>query len=496
MIPDRENTTLIHLRTMRHGLTGLVVAVVFSFSVSLPVFPQSASLPAYVNDPPAPCCIVSDIQLAGNRRTKENIILRELTFSKADTLLQAEIPVQMQRSRENLLNTPLFNYVNIDTIWESDGRLAFKIVVEERWYTWPYILFDFAGRNFNSWWKDRDLNTLNYGVMLEQYNFRGRNERLSVVASLGYERRLGLRYFDIALDRRQRHLLGIGTEYSLQHKLAYNTIGNELVYAEAEQQHFFSSFSTSVNYIWRPGIYVRHEVDLMYQTAHAGDTLLTLNPLFFANGSQTGNALALNYAFSYLKVDLASYPLRGVNLNVSLNKTGFNLLDNEPDFGHAQLSLKTYQPLKGRFGFANLLYYRHTFGTRWPYFYQRGLGYSTNFVRGYEYYIVNGQRAFLTRNILRYNLLKTTVKEMRQLPLSKFNKIHYALYLNLNFDAGYVASGGPYAFNPANDLVDQWMVGGGIGLDFVTYYDKIVRFEFSLNRLRQAGFFVHFEAPL
>ena len=40
------------------------------------------------------------------------------------------------------------------------------------------------------------------------------------------------------------------------------------------------------------------------------------------------------------------------------------------------------------------------------------------------------------------------------------------------------------------------MVGYGVGLDFVTYYDKVIRVEFSTNKLNEFGFFLHFVQPI
>jgi len=36
----------------------------------------------------------------------------------------------------------------------------------------------------------------------------------------------------------------------------------------------------------------------------------------------------------------------------------------------------------------------------------------------------------------------------------------------------------------------------GIGFDLVTYYDKVLRLEYTVNHFGQGGFFVHFESSL
>jgi hypothetical protein len=47
-----------------------------------------------------------------------------------------------------------------------------------------------------------------------------------------------------------------------------------------------------------------------------------------------------------------------------------------------------------------------------------------------------------------------------------------------------------------NNLQNELLLGYGAGLDFVTYYDVVVRAEFSLNKMGEAGFFLHFTAPI
>jgi hypothetical protein len=49
---------------------------------------------------------------------------------------------------------------------------------------------------------------------------------------------------------------------------------------------------------------------------------------------------------------------------------------------------------------------------------------------------------------------------------------------------------------PKNSLADELQFGYGIGLDFVTYYDIVLRSEYSFNKFGEHGFFLHFVAPI
>ena len=63
------------------------------------------------------------------------------------------------------------------------------------------------------------------------------------------------------------------------------------------------------------------------------------------------------------------------------------------------------------------------------------------------------------------------------------------VYLALNSDWGYVSD--PF-FKDSNPLANRLLIGGGLGLDFVLYFDKIIRIEYNFNHLGENGLFLHF----
>ncbi len=115
------------------------------------------------------------------------------------------------------------------------------------------------------------------------------------------------------------------------------------------------------------------------------------------------------------------------------------------------------------------------------------------YLRGYEYYVIDGQRFILLKTNLKFRLLAERVVHASFIPLNKFNVIPFAFYMNLYGDAGYVRD---RQFSELNPLVNNWQYSGGAGIDFVTYYDLVFRLEFSVNKLGESGFFLHFTAPI
>ena len=134
---------------------------------------------------------------------------------------------------------------------------------------------------------------------------------------------------------------------------------------------------------------------------------------------------------------------------------------------------------------------KFTFQEFQSYYFQNMLGYN-DFVRGYEYYVIDGKYALLLKSNIKYKIAsskKTMLPLVRNPGISNF---HYAFYLNAFVDVGFV--GDDYFVN--NLLANNTMVGYGVGLDFVTYYDKVIRVDFSTNKLNEVGFFLHFVQPI
>ena len=76
--------------------------------------------------------VVEGFEILGNKVTKDPIILRELLFGIGDTILKMDLITAFHRSRENLLNTSLFNFVNLDAIHLPGNRIIVEITVTER----------------------------------------------------------------------------------------------------------------------------------------------------------------------------------------------------------------------------------------------------------------------------------------------------------------------------------------------------------------------------
>ncbi|MBN2520175.1 MAG: hypothetical protein JXB17_06710, partial [Bacteroidales bacterium] len=86
--------------------------------------------------------IINNIKLAGNKLTKDKIIYREITFQIGDSIEKNILNQQISKSKENLLNTSLFNFVTFEKINIDSTYINIYVILEERWYIWPNPIFE------------------------------------------------------------------------------------------------------------------------------------------------------------------------------------------------------------------------------------------------------------------------------------------------------------------------------------------------------------------
>ncbi len=95
------------------------------FPAALSIFPAFAQQRDSLH---ARKIIISNIKIEGNYITKSSIILRELTFKKGDTISSSDWAETMLRSKNNIKNTHLFNFANIDSVTNSGGGVDLEYI--------------------------------------------------------------------------------------------------------------------------------------------------------------------------------------------------------------------------------------------------------------------------------------------------------------------------------------------------------------------------------
>jgi outer membrane protein assembly factor BamA len=437
--------------------------------------------------------IINDIQISGNRRTREDIILRELTFRKGDTIPRSYLEFNINRSRQNILNTSLFNYVTISLDSNSAGSTDVIISVEERWYIWPAVIYKYEDRNFSAWLKAKDLSKSKYGFSLEKINCFGRKENLKISFFFGYATQFRISYKNIALDHDRRHFIGADAEISKQDEMIFNTRNNEPVTFKSYNYPVFEQRKYTLNYTFRPYLNDLHNLYLNYYQYKVADTIIKLNPEYLGNKNNNQECITFDYVYSKDKRDIRAYPLRGSFFEVNVGQT-FSMPFTKSSFRSTVIipNYYKYVEISNRFYYAANVSLKLSYNTANSYFYSKSLGYTYN-LHGFEYNTIEGQHFILFRNLIKFAVLKPRISEITFIPLPKFNKIHYAVYLNVFTDCGYVAN----KYKTTDNNYSNTLISSiGAGVDLVTYYDKTFRAEYSINSFGITGFYFHLNAPL
>ncbi len=448
-----------------------------------PVVPHSQE-PAY---------LIQSIDISGNKRTKEKIILRELNFKPGDKILLADWESYKTRSQQNLINTSLFNFVTItETRDDSLLSLIVHIQVKERWYTWPNPVLEVQDRNFNAWWTTKDLFRINYGVYLTFENVRGRNESLTFKLRKGYTEQYGVSYKIPFINPQQTLGLSLAYNFFRNNEIAYSTYGNQLKFYRNYTSYVREEQEAKININYRKSLYLKHFFELSYKIVEVSDIIQQLNPSYFIPENCSLSYLSFQYSLRLDLRDVKIYPLKGYCYEAAVLKEGFNLLKNETtDNLLMSLSFRNYWNILPRTYLATQTKLRYSFNTTPVYYFNRALGFN-DFVRGYEYYVIDGQTYFMNKVNIRFQLIKPRVLHIPVKRFDKFKHIPYAVYLGTYSDWAFVQDKFYYADNP---LTNSWLMGFGVGLDVVTYYDNVIRIEASMNKMQQKGIFLHLTAP-
>lgn len=485
--------SLISKKTNTFFVYGLFVALFSGTCFSLSG--QSAAVDSFVvANKKHNKVLIEGITVSGNIKTKNKIILRELTVSAGEEITLNELKARLERSKQNLINTSLFNFITYNTLFSEDSlkvNVAFE--VKERWYLWPAPIFELQDRNLNSWWQHRDLFRINYGMFVTLYNVGGLNQTLMLNFRKGYTELYGFNYSMPYLNKKQTVGLNSSFYMTRNNEIAYRTVDNKLQFNRSYTQYMQTNLEAKLGLIYRKGLYNKHIVEMLYCSSSVADTIRKLNSSYY--GYNTGNVTYLSFQYRFKRDfrDSKVFPLRGYYYECLLEKDGLNLLkaENVDNFMISAVAKNYWNPFNRLFvGTAVRLRYK-TLGSN-AYYFNKALGYN-DFVRGYEYYVIDGQTFGMIKTNVNFQLIKPRVAKVPIKRLDKFNKIPYAFYLSAHCDAAFVQDKIYYRNNP---LANTWLGGAGVGMSFVTYYDHVIRVEASVNKMKQKGIFLHLTAPL
>ena len=433
--------------------------------------------------------IIKNIFIDGLKTTKENTLLRELNFQEGDTINLKDLESIIEENKSNLLNQWLFNFVEFNPIIQKK-YIDILIKVTERWYIWPYPIFEIGERNFNVFWDTlrqsnfQNFSKLNYGVFLNWYNFRGKNELLKIKYRKGYKDHYLFEYDIPYVNRKKTWGVVMRAELFNMKEFYFKTINNQLIYTEINSNKFIDKkFALGIKF--KPKINIVHTLEVKATNMKTDDKVDNIN--FLYDNQNKFNFLVFDYLFSQEKRDYKVYPLNG-----SLNEFHIEYFQGiNNNFKNLSLSLKidNHNKFLEKWSIGNSIKLKNNINKNLPYVLNNALGFE-DYLRGYEYYVIDGGKYIISKSSIKHELIPMTEITLPGIPWKEFNKTHFSLYFSIFADMGFVEGD-----NYNNFLNNKFLFSQGISLDLVTYYDKILRLEISRNHLNEIGFFIHFSNP-
>lgn len=442
--------------------------------------------------------VIEAVELTGNVKTKDRVILREMTVQIGDTIPLELLPEKLKQSEALLMNTGLFTRAVIRyKDWKAEtNRIKLMIETSEAWYIYPVPAFQLADRNFNVWWVDHNasLRRTNIGLDFTHLNTTGRGDRLKFSFQLGYTQKYRLRYNTRALNKAQTLGMNLSFAYFQNREVNYATVDNRQVFYESEEDIIYHRFQGDLTFSYRPKLLERHDFRLGFRHNEISDKVAQeLNPDFFLDGRVQQRFAILEYFYSYDNRDNRGYPMAGRYMSASIEKDGIGIYSDRNALT-STFEYHFYQNLtpKLNLGVSGRLKYSFI-RSQQPYNDNRAIGFSGNSVRGYEFYIVDGLDMLLLKTHFKYPILNHEFNLGRLMPVESYRRIPIRMNFSAHNDFGYANNPYEKAVNPFNNRL-LW--GTGFGIDTIFYFDFVLRVEYSFNHLGESGLFLNFNSSL
>ncbi len=353
-------------------------------------------------------------------------------------------------------------------------------------------------RNFNVWWNEehRNIKRLNYSGTFFWRNMTGRKDVLRTKIQIGFTPKLELDYKQPALNKQQTLGMNANVFWSRDKEVWYNTTSDTLQRYRNEQTFQLYRNRASLGVTYRPKLFTTHQIRVEYNQNQVADTIIrVLNPLFFSNCVAKEHYWATEYQCSIDERDFKYYPKKGFFLNFSLKKNGLFKKDN-----NNALFLTTTWVQYITFSSKNsteLVFKarKELSGAPQSYYNTRALGYSSDFLRAYNYNVIDGSDFVYLKTSFRHQLFNTKIDMNPYIPADAPTVPTFPIALSVTFNNDFGFTNNP-TNRQKNTLNNLPLWGGGIGIDIFIVNLYWVQVEANINQFKKRGLFLHYKAAL
>lgn len=412
---------------------------------------------------------IDSVVVKGNYHTHYQVILRELTIRKGDTLPLLELWRRMTTSESRLESTSLFTKCNLffsaQDSTPNHGSLV--VMVTENWYLYPYLIFEPADRNYSVWIKEQNtsLARVNYGLALHHLNLTGNKDLLKCKWHTGYTRKAEISYEYPYLF----HNFGLAASYLYadQREIAYRSYLNKPVFFKSDdEKKLLFQQKWSISLLHRTSPLLSQIVRFESHNLQVADLISEgVNRQYLGEGRSSVAFKAIEFLVRFDNTLFPLYPTNGFRMDARIRKEG---LTKKSDIQTLSFSLLTekFTPLRRNLFLAQRLKIRmHIHSQPLPYFLNNGIGYKEDKMTGYDLYVLDGRDFFLLNQSLRYCLMNRDVAVSKSMP-NAFRTMNVKAYFRFSFDTGYARDPLHKDQNPYTNTLQY---GYGPGIDLLFY---------------------------
>lgn len=394
--------------------------------------------------------VVDSIRITGNDQTEDFIILKELTFSKGDTLSREEVFY----NRERIYSLGLFAHVYVYPSIENSSNIL-EIVVDERWYIYPVPFINI---------KERDWKKLSYGIFLRVDNFRGRNEQISAIASFGYDPSFALNYFNPNFISKGEFFLRSGFLYS---NINNKSLTAENIYGDEFKQKFFRPYI-----LFGKRLYLFHKIytSIAFNYYETDKYFQGIN----VSGQRIDRFPEVQLGYEFDSRDLIQFPREGIYAQASYSFKGIGF--NSIDYKVARFDFREYRNILGKLFSKWRFAGRLTFGNEIPYYDYSILGLDER-IRGYFTRKTEGNHFYFTSLEFFYPIIEELNINLDFIPIipEQLLKYRVALYTQLFGDAGTTL------YKNQQISLNRFKSGYGLGITLLVLPYNLLRIEYAFD---------------
>ena len=428
----------------------IITSLLFSI-LNIKIFSQSPDTSKGLNLYPF---IVDSIKINGNDITEDFIILRELSFSKGDTLTK-DIAFY---NRERIYSLGIFNRVNL-VPEKINKKNILNINVEESWYIYPIPFIDA---------KENDISKLSYGLYLKIKNFRGRNEELGTAFSLGYDPSFQIYYRSPSLIDAKNVYLELKTGYS---DVTNKSPTAEFLYgSQFSQKYIYFQFMIGRRF----GLFHRLYLTSSYNYIETPFYIPKIN----ASNDRIDNRIDLGFGYEYDTRDLIQFPKNGIYTNLQYTFKGLGI--NDINYGVGWIDFREYRNLFDKLVAKWRLASRLTVGNNVPYYDYSILGLEDR-IRGHFTQKIEGDNYYFAGLEFNYPIIEEIHLNLKFIPIIPDKLLSYRIgfYTQMFIETGAAQiKGQPFTFS-------NFKSGYGAGFTLLILPYNVLRVDFALNEYKK-----------